>query len=48
MTTRGWARFVAADLSNPADLRHLVEDVGELDVLVNFYGKAPGGTSNGD
>jgi NAD(P)-dependent dehydrogenase (short-subunit alcohol dehydrogenase family) len=48
ITTRGWARFIAADLSNPADLRQLVEDVGELDVLVNFYGKAPGGASDGD
>ena len=36
--TGGRARFVAADLSNPADLRRLVEDVGELDVLVNNAG----------
>lgn len=34
----GWARFVAADLSNPADLRRLVEDIGDIDILVNNAG----------
>jgi NAD(P)-dependent dehydrogenase (short-subunit alcohol dehydrogenase family) len=34
----GSARFVAADLADPADLQRLVEDVGELDVLVNNAG----------
>ena len=34
----GRARFVAADLSDPADLQRLVEDVGEVDVLVNSAG----------
>src|SRR4051812_2176221 len=31
----GRARFVAADLGDPADLQHLVEAVGDVDVLVN-------------
>ena len=34
----GRARFVAADLSNPADLRRLAEDIGDIDVLVNNAG----------
>jgi NAD(P)-dependent dehydrogenase (short-subunit alcohol dehydrogenase family) len=34
----GRARFVAADLSDPADLQRLVEDAGEVDVLVNSAG----------
>jgi NAD(P)-dependent dehydrogenase (short-subunit alcohol dehydrogenase family) len=34
----GQARFVAADLSNPADLQRLVADVGAVDVLVNNAG----------
>jgi len=34
----GQARFVAADLSNPADLRRLIGEVGELDILVNNAG----------
>jgi NAD(P)-dependent dehydrogenase (short-subunit alcohol dehydrogenase family) len=34
----GRARFVAADLSDPADLRQLVEDAGDIDVLVNNAG----------
>ena len=34
----GRARFVAADLSNPADLRRLVEDIGDIDILVNNAG----------
>ena len=31
----GRARFVAADLSNPIDLQRLVEDIGDIDILVN-------------
>jgi NAD(P)-dependent dehydrogenase (short-subunit alcohol dehydrogenase family) len=34
----GQARFVAADLSMTAELDHLVEQVGEVDVLVNNAG----------
>src|SRR6266851_5718996 len=34
----GRARFVAADLSNPADLQRLVEDIGDIDILVNNAG----------
>jgi NAD(P)-dependent dehydrogenase (short-subunit alcohol dehydrogenase family) len=34
----GLARFVAADLSDPADLRRLAEDVGDIDILVNNAG----------
>jgi NAD(P)-dependent dehydrogenase (short-subunit alcohol dehydrogenase family) len=34
----GHARFFAADLADAADLQRLVDDVGELDVLVNNAG----------
>jgi NAD(P)-dependent dehydrogenase (short-subunit alcohol dehydrogenase family) len=34
----GKARFVAADLSDPAQLRELAEDAGPVDVLVNNAG----------
>src|ERR1700731_3903302 len=34
----GRARFVAADLSDPADLRRLVENTGDIDILVNNAG----------
>ncbi|MDQ1454656.1 MAG: hypothetical protein QOH28_276 [Actinomycetota bacterium] len=34
----GRARFVQADLSDPADLRRLVEEAGDVDVLVNSAG----------
>src|SRR6202045_4035395 len=34
----GRARFVAADLSNPADLRRLIEDIGDFDILVKNAG----------
>jgi NAD(P)-dependent dehydrogenase (short-subunit alcohol dehydrogenase family) len=34
----GQARFVAADLSDPADLQRLVEDVADVDILVNNAG----------
>jgi NAD(P)-dependent dehydrogenase (short-subunit alcohol dehydrogenase family) len=36
--TGGRARFVAADLADLADLQRLVDDVGDLDVLVNNAG----------
>src|SRR5947209_8752682 len=31
----GRARFVGADLGDPADLQRLVEGVGDIDILVN-------------
>jgi NAD(P)-dependent dehydrogenase (short-subunit alcohol dehydrogenase family) len=34
----GRARFVAADLGDPADLDRLVAEVGDVDVLVNNAG----------
>src|ERR1700731_3331646 len=34
----GQARFIAADLSDPADIKHLAEQVGDIDVLVNNAG----------
>src|ERR1700738_5027599 len=34
----GRARFVGANLSDQADLQRLVEDVGDIDVLVNNAG----------
>src|ERR1700738_4070600 len=36
----GQARFIAADLSDPADIQHLAEEVGEIDVLVNNAGRS--------
>ena len=36
----GKARFVAADLGDPADVRRLASDVGEVDVLINNAGMA--------
>jgi NAD(P)-dependent dehydrogenase (short-subunit alcohol dehydrogenase family) len=34
----GRTRFVAADLSDPAEIRHLSEEVGAIDILVNNAG----------
>src|SRR5947199_7372371 len=34
----GRARFIAADLGDPANLQRLVEEIGEIDVLVNNAG----------
>ena len=36
--TGGKARFVAADLRDPADLQRLADDVGEVDILINNAG----------
>jgi NAD(P)-dependent dehydrogenase (short-subunit alcohol dehydrogenase family) len=36
----GKAQFMPADLSDPSDLQRLVEDIGEVDVLVNNAGFA--------
>jgi NAD(P)-dependent dehydrogenase (short-subunit alcohol dehydrogenase family) len=36
----GRARFIAADLSDPAEIRRLAEEVGEIDVLVNNAGQS--------
>jgi NAD(P)-dependent dehydrogenase (short-subunit alcohol dehydrogenase family) len=37
-TAGGRARFVAADLGDPAAFKRLAEDVGEIDILVNNAG----------
>jgi NAD(P)-dependent dehydrogenase (short-subunit alcohol dehydrogenase family) len=34
----GQARFVAADLSNPDEVRHLAQEAGDVDILVNNAG----------
>jgi NAD(P)-dependent dehydrogenase (short-subunit alcohol dehydrogenase family) len=36
----GRARFIAADLSRPAEIRRLAKEVGDIDVLVNNAGLA--------
>lgn len=38
----GTARFVAADLTDPAALRHLAEEAGPVDILVNNAAIFPG------
>jgi NAD(P)-dependent dehydrogenase (short-subunit alcohol dehydrogenase family) len=42
----GQARFVAADLSDPAAIAHLADDVGRVDILVNNAGSSWFGPSN--
>ena len=34
----GEARFIAAELNDPADIKHLAEEAGDIDVLVNNAG----------
>ena len=36
----GQARFIAADLSDPADIQRLAGEVGDIDVLVNNAGRS--------
>ena len=36
----GQARFIAADLSDPADIKRLAQEVGSIDVLVNNAGRS--------
>ena len=36
----GRARFVAADLSDPAAIAHLADEVGRIDILVNNAGSS--------
>src|SRR5258708_26449676 len=36
----GEARFIATDLSDPADIKHLAQEVGDIDVLVNNAGRS--------
>jgi NAD(P)-dependent dehydrogenase (short-subunit alcohol dehydrogenase family) len=36
----GVARFIPTDLSNPADIKNLAEEVGDIDVLVNNAGRS--------
>jgi NAD(P)-dependent dehydrogenase (short-subunit alcohol dehydrogenase family) len=36
----GEARFIAADLSDPADITQLTQEVGDIDVLVNNAGSS--------
>ena len=36
----GEARFIAADLSDPADITQLTQEVGDIDVLVNNAGRS--------
>jgi NAD(P)-dependent dehydrogenase (short-subunit alcohol dehydrogenase family) len=43
----GRARFVAADLSDPADIERLAEEAGEIDILVNNAGFSAWGPTAG-
>jgi NAD(P)-dependent dehydrogenase (short-subunit alcohol dehydrogenase family) len=42
----GHARFLGADLSDPADVAHLAAEVGTIDILVNNAGSSWFGPSN--
>jgi NAD(P)-dependent dehydrogenase (short-subunit alcohol dehydrogenase family) len=42
----GQARFVAADLSDPADITHLASEIGRVDILVNNAGSSWFGPSS--
>ena len=42
----GHARFVVADLSDPAAITHLAEEVGRIDILVNNAGSSWFGPTN--
>jgi NAD(P)-dependent dehydrogenase (short-subunit alcohol dehydrogenase family) len=42
----GQARFVAADLSDPADIAHLAAEIGRIDILVNNAGSSWFGPSS--
>ena len=44
----GKARFLAADLGNPAEIRRLAEQAGDIDVLVNNAGFSRGPTAELD
>jgi NAD(P)-dependent dehydrogenase (short-subunit alcohol dehydrogenase family) len=44
--TGGHARFVAADLSDPADIDHLVAEIGRIEILVNNAGSSWFGPSS--
>ncbi|HEY4179506.1 MAG TPA: SDR family oxidoreductase [Kofleriaceae bacterium] len=43
----GHARFVAADLTNPTEVRRVVQEIGDLDILINNAGFAVFGPSAG-
>jgi NAD(P)-dependent dehydrogenase (short-subunit alcohol dehydrogenase family) len=43
----GRARFVAADLRDPTELRRLAEDAGDIDILVNNAGFSVFGATSG-
>src|SRR6478672_2783828 len=42
----GSARFVASDLSDPADVMHLADEIGRVDILVNNAGSSWFGPSS--